>query len=94
MLRRVVPTLLEISREPDDSVADVRRKEAAGRRSRMMHTLWRDGKTRSASGARSGSGRLVNAGPRPPRFVQAPERSVTVETILPASQPAVCSDRP
>ena len=31
MLRRVVPTLLEISREPDDSVADVRRKEAAGR---------------------------------------------------------------
>ena len=51
----------------------------------MMHTLWRDGKTRSASGARSGSGRLVNAGPRP-RFVQAPERSVTVETILPASQ--------
>ena len=29
MLRRVVPTLLEISREPADSVADVRRKEAA-----------------------------------------------------------------
>src|SRR5688572_21545895 len=29
MLRRVVPMLLEISREPDDSVADVRRKEAA-----------------------------------------------------------------
>lgn len=29
MLRRVVPTLLAISREPDDSVADVRRKEAA-----------------------------------------------------------------
>ena len=29
MLRRVVPTFLKISREPDDSVADVRRKEAA-----------------------------------------------------------------
>jgi hypothetical protein len=29
MLRRVVPAIVEISRQPDDSVADVRRKEAA-----------------------------------------------------------------